>query len=207
MKTYNKENGWSVEEQIKTEPAIEATKISDFDIKDFDNNEVTYEYLEEEGYHFMIVSHKMYGEPEYSTVTVSDTTFVMDTIQTVDGSEPQIVKSIGEITSEEKEMADYIWEGDWKADFNDIIKPIAENAVKDGHKMSMVFGGATQDMVTDLALATSIGANYYQADDILLKTIVRSNPGIVLWKDGKIIHKWHKKKLPSYEEIKSSYLK
>jgi len=40
------------------------------------------------------------------------------------------------------------------------------------------------------------------ADDILLKTIVRSNPGVVLLKDGKIIDKWHHKKLPSYAEIK-----
>ena len=155
----------------------------------------------------MIVSHKMYGEPESKMVTVQDTTFVTDTILTVDNTEPQIVQSIGEIVSSEKEIIDYKWDADWKSDFVDIIKPMVDKASKDGHKVSVVFGGGTKLMVDDLASETGIKADYYQADDILLKTIVRSNPGTVLWKDGKIVHKWHKKKLPSYEEIKNEFLK
>ena len=43
------------------------------------------------------------------------------------------------------------------------------------------------------------------ADDILLKTIVRSNPGIVLMKDGKILDKWHYKKLPAFEDVQANY--
>ena len=47
------------------------------------------------------------------------------------------------------------------------------------------------------------GAEYpfCQTDDITLKTIVRSNPGLVLMKDGKVIRKWSHNDLPTEEEL------
>ena len=59
-----------------------------------------------------------------------------------------------------------------------------------------------------LAPSTSygeLGTDYYTADDILLKTIVRSNPGVVLWKEGTIIEKWHIRKLPEWSKVASKY--
>ena len=46
------------------------------------------------------------------------------------------------------------------------------------------------------------GAEYpfCQTDDITLKTIIRSNPGLVLLKDGKVIRKWSHNDLPTEEE-------
>ncbi len=205
---YAKEKGWKVLDQIKTEPSLKPTKISDFDIKDYEGYEVTYNYLDPEaGQNFMIVSHKTYGHPEFSKITVQDTTFITDTVEVAGVELPQIVRSIGEIKSVEKEVVDYIWDADWKADYVNQIKPLLEQAQKDGHAVSIVFGGADKAMVDDFAAETGIKADYYNADDILLKTIVRSNPGIVLWENGKIEYKWHKNKLPNYDEIKSIYLK
>ena len=42
----------------------------------------------------------------------------------------------------------------------------------------------------------------YMQDDLVVKTIMRSNPGLILWKDGVIVAKWHYKDFPSLEELK-----
>ena len=47
------------------------------------------------------------------------------------------------------------------------------------------------------------GAEYpfCQTDDITLKTIIRSNPGLVLLKDGQVIQKWSHNALPNETEL------
>ena len=47
------------------------------------------------------------------------------------------------------------------------------------------------------------GAEYSfcQTDDIVLKTMIRSNPGLMLLKDGKVIGKWSHNRLPSEEVL------
>ena len=47
------------------------------------------------------------------------------------------------------------------------------------------------------------GAEYpfCQTDDITLKTMIRSNPGLILLKDGKVIRKWSHNALPEEEEL------
>ncbi len=47
------------------------------------------------------------------------------------------------------------------------------------------------------------GAEYpfCQTDDITLKTMIRSNPGLILLKDGKVIRKWSHNDLPTEEAL------
>lgn len=44
--------------------------------------------------------------------------------------------------------------------------------------------------------------SFYTTDDIVLKTIVRSNPGLLLMKDGVILKKWHYNDIPDYEDFR-----
>ncbi len=42
---------------------------------------------------------------------------------------------------------------------------------------------------------------YYFADATVLKTIIRSNPGIALWKEGTVLGNWHHNDTPSSQEV------
>jgi hypothetical protein len=52
------------------------------------------------------------------------------------------------------------------------------------------------------AKENNLQLDFYTADDIVLKSIVRSNPGLLLMKDGVILKKWHHNDFPDYEEFK-----
>ena len=42
---------------------------------------------------------------------------------------------------------------------------------------------------------------FYFTDATVLKTIIRSNPGLALWKDGTVLGNWHHNDTPSYAEV------
>jgi uncharacterized membrane protein YphA (DoxX/SURF4 family) len=46
-----------------------------------------------------------------------------------------------------------------------------------------------------------LGVPYYFADATVLKTIIRSNPGIALWNNGTVLGNWHHNDTPSSTEI------
>ena len=80
------------------------------------------------------------------------------------------------------------------------VNAVYEFAQKQGY----AFYGATSSLEDVIAkYSEDYGATYpfVSADDILLKTIVRSNPGLVLMKNGKIIDKWHHNDIPTIEDL------
>ena len=203
IKKYPKEE-WEYE-QVKSEPAIEATKISDFEVSSVEGYDVTEEILSEPGYSFMIVAYKLKGETTSGTETVYDTTYVMDTVLVADTL--QIEKKVDQINEKQVRKDTYQWSESYLKPWTEVVNPVMEAAEAEGHKVYAITGYADPAKLDDFRHATQSAYPFHTADDILLKTIVRSNPGIVLLQGGKVIQKWHYKKLPSYEKIKEKYLK
>ena len=115
------------------------------------------------------------------------------------------VQSIDTIVNREEEYLDYDWDQDFLDDYSNRIKPFSDAAIADGYHVYAVAGGADRNMLDQLRNDAGLNFEFYTADDILLKTIVRSNPGTVLWKNGVILDKWHINKLPDYREVKSHH--
>ena len=59
--------------------------------------------------------------------------------------------------------------------------------------------------IKSLKNLTGIEYNFCSADNITLKTIIRSNPGLVLLKNGVVIGKWHYNDFPDINEINEKY--
>ena len=49
--------------------------------------------------------------------------------------------------------------------------------------------------------SVQLATPYYYSDKTLLKTMIRSNPGLVLMKDGVVKEKWHYNDIPSAVEV------
>jgi hypothetical protein len=46
-----------------------------------------------------------------------------------------------------------------------------------------------------------------QSDEKLVKTIIRSSPGLVLLYNGTVVKNWHHRRLPSWEAIKKDFIR
>ncbi len=199
---------WETIEQLKTEPTIKETKISHFHITDFDSDDKTDLYLANADPHIMIPIYKAEYEAIPSKKIVKDSIFTFDTIQVAGVVDSfQIVKSFKEVSTREVEYYKIIWDQDLLDILNNKIKPLVEQAAKDKVKSSFVISGIDNEKAKTLTEATGIDAAIFTADEKLLKTIMRSNPGIILWQNGILLQKWHYKKLPEWQVIKAGFLK
>jgi hypothetical protein len=50
-----------------------------------------------------------------------------------------------------------------------------------------------------------LDADFYFADDISLKTMIRSNPGLILLNKGVVAAKWHYNDFPEFQEVVTTY--
>lgn len=205
FRNYPKEE-WNLEQEV-SEPVIPIDKLSEFEVADEDGNDVTAELLEQKGYSLMIVAYKIKEKRGTETFVVQDTTFVMDTTMIEGNTEPQIVKSVGGVTPREVTRDTYSFEDDYVQKWTSVVNPVAKAAQAAGARVYAIT--APSDAIKLQSFSKAMAGSYpiYTADDILLKTIIRSNPGVLLIKDGVILKKWHYKKLPSFEEIKAGYMK
>ncbi len=58
--------------------------------------------------------------------------------------------------------------------------------------------------IEQIKTSQQLSLNFYITDETTLKTIIRSNPGLLLLKEGIILAKWHYNDLPEIKEIRKS---
>ena len=63
--------------------------------------------------------------------------------------------------------------------------------------------GSSPEMIDEWSDNTGAEYPFRMADEVLLKTIIRSNPGLVLLKDGTVMGKWHYNDIPDEEHVKA----
>jgi uncharacterized membrane protein YphA (DoxX/SURF4 family) len=85
------------------------------------------------------------------------------------------------------------------------LNVISEYAAANGKEM---FGFMTLNFeeAEELRHEYQITYTLYQADETFIKTVIRSNSGLVLLKNGIVLGKWHHKNIPNAEEM-DLYLK
>lgn len=204
FKKYPKEE-WDLE-QVQSEPTVKRTKVSDFELSDYQGEDVTEALLGEPGYSLFAVAYKLKGTESTKTDVVYDTIYRFDTLYQVAISPAPIEKRIDAINKRQEVVPVYYWDKKETSHWTGAVVPVFKAAKQAGVKTYALTAYADPAKIKDFA--DEIGADFpfYTGDDIMLKTIVRSNPGVVLMKDGKIIKKWHYKKLPHFEEIKNRYM-
>ncbi len=199
---------WEVLEQLKSEPSIPITKISDFVIYDLEGSDVSYKILDEERSQLMINCPKMYFKSQSQMQTRSDSIFNTDTIwNQVQKDSFQLVKTFAEVKQVEEKKNVYIWDEAYIKLLKNKILPLVDSLKNDGVGACLVAGGAGEEALQDLIKYLNLQIPVYSADDILLKTIMRSNPGLILWRNGKILHKWHHADLPEPELLRRDFLR
>ncbi len=84
--------------------------------------------------------------------------------------------------------------------FEERVTPLAKEAEAMGYPL-IVLTGSTQRTVDEFRHSYQTPYPFYLSDEIELKTIIRSNPGLVLMKEGVVKGKWAHRNIPALEEI------
>ncbi len=79
------------------------------------------------------------------------------------------------------------------------INQIYNYARENGYKFYCLNSSLNED-IQDYIEETNAQYPMATTDNITLKTIIRSNPGLVLLKSGTILNKWHNNNLPVFEK-------
>ena len=197
--TYNKEQGWSVLEQIKTEPTVPHSKISDFMINDKEGNEIQDSLLREPNYMFIVASWKMLSTVSSKTIQVPDSIFVIDSVKNT--------RTFDHVEMREEVFKSFSFDPEYRWLFTSKINPLFEKAEKAGYRIAGLVPFSEPKKIQDFRHDIQAAYPFYTADDLVIKTMIRSNPGVYLMKNGLNVHKWHINKLPSFEKIQAEFIK
>jgi uncharacterized membrane protein YphA (DoxX/SURF4 family) len=82
------------------------------------------------------------------------------------------------------------------------IEAIRElTAQLDGKVDCFILTSSAADTMEEFRHQHQLAVPFYFADATVLKTIIRSNPGIALWKNGTVLGNWHHNDVPSSTQV------
>lgn len=81
------------------------------------------------------------------------------------------------------------------------MKDFAREAEDDGYSFSVITSSLPEEIDT-ISKQFELDFSFYQADDVVLKTMVRSDPGLIMMKDGVVLGKWSHVDFIDYPEFK-----
>ncbi len=84
--------------------------------------------------------------------------------------------------------------------FDEKLAPLAEIALQSGHEW-IALTASPPEIVNDFRKKHDAAYPFFFSDERELKTIIRSNPGLVVLKDGVVVEKWPYRKFPSPDTI------
>jgi uncharacterized membrane protein YphA (DoxX/SURF4 family) len=85
------------------------------------------------------------------------------------------------------------------------IKALTDRFQKGGFKVHGATS-STWETVEAMRHEAQLAFPWLSADGIMLKTIVRANPGVLLLKQGVVIGKWHHNDVPTYGQMSEDYM-
>lgn len=85
------------------------------------------------------------------------------------------------------------------------INALAINAIENYNVRTVLLTSNSAQDADKYAKDLKLVFEFFYADAVPLKSMVRSNPGLILLKDGVVIKKWPSTALPSYDELEEKY--
>jgi uncharacterized membrane protein YphA (DoxX/SURF4 family) len=85
--------------------------------------------------------------------------------------------------------------------FRDKLNPLAMEA----DKAHIKFFAVSADDAEAFRHKNQTAYPFYMADETPLKTMMRSNPGLILLRNGVVINKWHYRNIPTWDQLNQMY--
>jgi len=86
------------------------------------------------------------------------------------------------------------------------LNALATNLTQNFNMRTILLTSASPADAAAFAKQYHLISEIFYADGVPLKSMVRSNPGIILLKNGTIINKWHYHTVPDYDHLAKTYL-
>ena len=168
-------------------------------INDKDGSEIQDSLLQEPNYLFLVVSWKMQSTSTSKTIAVPDSIFVVDSLTGA--------RTFDKVQMREEVFKSFSFDPEYRYLFTSKVNPFLEKAEKAGYKIAGLVPFSEPKKIQDFRHDVQAAYPFYTADDLVLKTMIRSNPGIYLLKNGLIVHKWHINQLPTFEKVQAEFIK